>query len=103
MKAKEPKMISRIWTIGHSTRRIDIFLSLLEENGIKLVADVRMFPGSKRYPQFGRGALAESLGEHGIAMNIFWSLAGGERRSQIQKTRPGAMKPSAVTPITWKP
>ncbi len=71
MKAKEPKMISRIWTIGHSTRRIDIFLSLLEENGIKLVADVRMFPGSKRYPQFGRGALAESLGEHGLA-----SLAG---------------------------
>ena len=47
----------RIWTIGHSTRSIDDFISLLEENGIKLVADVRMFPGSKRYPQFGREAL----------------------------------------------
>jgi len=50
VKAKQPKMIARIWTIGHSTRKIDIFLSLLEENGIKAVADVRMFPGSKRYP-----------------------------------------------------
>src|SRR5436309_2153935 len=40
-----------IWTIGHSTRKIDIFVSLLEENGINLIADVRSFPGSKRDPQ----------------------------------------------------
>jgi uncharacterized protein (DUF488 family) len=72
-------MISRIWTIGHSTRKIDIFLSLLEENQIKLVADVRMFPGSKRYPQFGREALAESLGEYGIRYEHFPEL-GGRRK-----------------------
>ena len=54
-------MISRIWTIGHSTRTIDDFISLLEENEIKLLADVRSLPGSKRYPQFNREALAESL------------------------------------------
>ncbi|HEV3244366.1 MAG TPA: DUF488 domain-containing protein [Chthoniobacterales bacterium] len=72
-------MISRIWTIGHSTRKIDIFLSLLEENGIKLVADVRMFPGSKRYPQFGREALANSLGEAGIRYEHFPEL-GGRRK-----------------------
>jgi len=56
----------RIWTIGHSTRKIDIVLSLLQKNEIKLVADVRMYPGSKRYPQFGCEALAKSLGEAGI-------------------------------------
>ena len=50
----------RIWTIGHSTRKIDNFISLLQENGIKLLADVRMYPGSKRYPQFGREALMQS-------------------------------------------
>ena len=72
-------MIARIWTIGHSTRKIDIFLSLLEENGIKAVADVRMFPGSKRYPQFGRDALAKSLGEHGIRYEHFSEL-GGRRK-----------------------
>jgi len=66
VKAKQRKMIARIWTIGHSTRKIDIFLSLLEENGIKAVADVRMFPGSKRYPQFGREALAKSLGADAV-------------------------------------
>jgi len=72
-------MISRIWTIGHSTRKIDIFLSLLEEKQIKLIADVRMFPGSKRYPQFGREALAKSLGEHGILYEHFPEL-GGHRK-----------------------
>ena len=79
MKAKEPKMISRIWTVGHSTRKIDIFLSLLRENGIKLVADLRMFPGSKRYPQFGREALTKSLSEHGIRYKHFPEL-GGRRK-----------------------
>jgi uncharacterized protein (DUF488 family) len=72
-------MISRIWTIGHSTRNIDIFISLLEENGIKLLADVRSLPGSKRYPQFNREALAESLNAHGIRYEHFPEL-GGRRK-----------------------
>ena len=71
----------RVWTIGHSTRKIDIFLSLLKENGIKLIADVRMYPGSKRYPQFGREALADSLGEAGIHYEHFPQL-GGRRKAK---------------------
>jgi len=81
VKAKQPKMIPHIWTIGHSTRKIDIFLSLLQGNGIKAVADVRMFPGSKRYPQFGREALAKSLSEHGIRYEHFPEL-GGRRKAK---------------------
>jgi uncharacterized protein (DUF488 family) len=71
----------RIWTIGHSTRTIDEFISLLKENGIKLVADVRMFPGSKRYPQFGGEALAKSLGESGIRYKHLPEL-GGRRKAK---------------------
>jgi len=70
-----------IWTIGHSTREIDAFISLLKENGIKTVADVRMFPGSKRYPQFGREALKNSLGQAGIGYEHFPEL-GGRRKSR---------------------
>jgi uncharacterized protein (DUF488 family) len=81
VKSKKPKTLSRIWTIGHSTRGIDIFLALLEENGIKLLADVRMFPGSKRYPQFGREALAKSVGESGIRYEHFPEL-GGRRKAK---------------------
>ena len=71
----------RIWTIGHSTRTIDEFISLLKENEIKLLADVRAWPGSKRYPQFNKDALAESLNAHGIRYEHFPEL-GGKRKSK---------------------
>ena len=71
----------RIWTIGHSTRAIDEFISLLKENEIKLLADVRAWPGSKRYPQFNKDALAESLNAHGIGYEHFPEL-GGKRKSK---------------------
>ena len=74
-------MISRIWTIGHSTRNSDVFISLLEENGIKLLADVRSLPGSKRYPQFNKETLEESLKERGIRYEHFPEL-GGRRKSK---------------------
>ena len=69
----------RIWTIGHSTRNIDDFISLLEANGIKLLADVRSLPGSKRYPQFNKETLAQSLNASGICYEHFPEL-GGRRK-----------------------
>jgi uncharacterized protein (DUF488 family) len=69
----------RIWTIGHSTRTIDYFISLLEENGIKLVVDVRSLPGSKRYPQFNKEALSASLNKVGIRYEHCPEL-GGRRK-----------------------
>jgi len=71
----------RVWTIGHSTRQIDDFISLLKENTIQLLADVRMYPGSKRYPHFGREALANSLRETGIGYEHFPEL-GGRRKAR---------------------
>ncbi len=71
----------RIWTIGHSTRAIDELISLLKENEINLLADVRAWPGSKRYPQFNKDALVESLNAHGIRYEHFPEL-GGKRKSK---------------------
>ena len=71
----------RIWTIGHSTRTIDEFISLLQENKINLLADVRAWPGSKRYPQFNKDAVAESLNAQGISYEHFPEL-GGKRKSK---------------------
>jgi uncharacterized protein (DUF488 family) len=71
----------RIWTIGHSTRTIDKFISLLQEHGIKLLADVRSLPGSKRYPQFNKEALTDSLGKAGIRYEHFPEL-GGRRKAR---------------------
>jgi uncharacterized protein (DUF488 family) len=78
-------MAARVYTIGHSTRRIDNFIAALDANGIKLLGDVRMLPGSKRYPQFNKEALAQSLSERGIRYEHFPELGG--RRKQRPESR----------------
>jgi uncharacterized protein (DUF488 family) len=71
--------MKQIWTIGHSTREIGDFIAALEGNEIKLVADVRLLPGSRRYPQFNRETLTDSLGKAGIRYGHFPEL-GGRRK-----------------------
>jgi len=62
-------MVSRtltIWTAGHSTRSAEELGQILLAHGIQVLVDVRSFPGSRRFPQFNRTALAESLLSIGI-------------------------------------
>jgi uncharacterized protein (DUF488 family) len=70
-----------IWTIGHSTRPIEEFVSLLAASAIEVIADVRSFPGSRKYPQYGREALAATLVAHGIGYHWLPSLGGRRRAS----------------------
>ena len=56
----------RVWTIGHSIRPIDEFLSLLSAHKIQLLIDIRAFPGSRRYPHFNKENLSATLNEHDI-------------------------------------
>src|ERR1051325_10843062 len=55
-----------VWTVGHSTRSAEEFGQMLLAHGVQVLVDVRMFPGSRRYPQFNKPALAESLAAIGI-------------------------------------
>lgn len=71
----------RIWTIGHSTRTLAEFLELLAINDIETIADVRRYPGSRRYPHFNAKALSETLAESGIEYLPLKQL-GGRRRPQ---------------------
>ena len=68
-----------IWTIGHSTLTIESLLDALTTHAIALLVDVRRFPGSRRHPQFGREALAQSLASRGIDYAHAEAL-GGRRR-----------------------
>ena len=72
-------MESEIFTVGHSTHPIERFLSLLRDADIEAIADVRRFPGSRRNPQFGADALAESLRSEGIDYEPFREQLGGRR------------------------
>ena len=77
--SKPTKMPATIWTIGHSTRPIEEFLSLLAAARIKVIADVRSFPGSRKYPQYGKEALAATLTTRAIGYHWLQAL-GGRRR-----------------------
>ena len=79
-----------VFTIGHSTRELDAFIALLEREGVRHVADVRRFPGSRRHPQFGRDALALALEGRGIAYSHHPSLGG--RRSPRPDSPNGAWR-----------
>jgi uncharacterized protein (DUF488 family) len=69
----------RLYTIGHSTRSLEELVGLLREHGIKRLADIRRFPGSRRYPHFSRDALEVSLPERGIEY-VHLPELGGRRR-----------------------
>jgi uncharacterized protein (DUF488 family) len=72
------KMLT-IWTVGHSTRTGEKFGQILAAHEIQVLVDVRSFPGSRRYPQFNRAELAESLAHLGIEYRHEPSL-GGRRK-----------------------
>ncbi len=67
-------------TVGHSTLSIEDFLNALAENGCRLLVDVRRYPGSRRYPQFGQTALFASLAAHGIE-GVWREGLGGRRKA----------------------
>ncbi len=50
-----------IFTIGHSTRPIDVFIRLLKAHGVQRVVDVRTIPRSRHNPQFNRVQLSPAL------------------------------------------
>lgn len=43
-----------IFSIGHGGRKIEDFFSLLKENEIKYLVDVRSYPYSKYYPEYNK-------------------------------------------------
>ena len=56
----------KIWTVGHSTRSGEEFVKILLAHQIKVLVDVRTYPGSRRYPQFNKAELAGLLNQSGI-------------------------------------
>src|SRR2546423_10311183 len=68
-----------IFTVGHGTRPSEELVACLREVQVETLVDVRRFPASRRNPQFGQEALAETLAQAGIAYRHEMELGG--RRS----------------------
>jgi uncharacterized protein (DUF488 family) len=65
-----------MFTIGHSTLPIEIFLKILKENGVHWLVDIRTIPKSRHNPQFAQENLERSLKAAGIQYRWQKSLGG---------------------------
>ena len=70
--------MNTIKTIGHSNHAIERFVDLLKMGGVEAVVDVRSMPYSRRFPQFGRERLTQSLSAAGILYRHEGLALGGK-------------------------
>jgi uncharacterized protein (DUF488 family) len=85
----------RIFTVGHGSRSLDELVATLKDAGVVRLVDVRRFPGSRRFPHFGRDALAEALPRAGIAYDFRGDALGGRRRAPAAPSRHPAWREPA--------
>lgn len=74
-------VVATVFTIGHSTRSLDDFVSVLKAHSIETLVDVRSFPMSQRYPHFNRESLEPTLAAQGIRYVWLKALGGRRRRA----------------------
>ena len=69
-----------MFTIGHSTRDLADFSSVLQAHEIRVLEDIRAFPMSRRHPHFNREHLELWLPE--IGCEYIWEKDLGGRRGK---------------------
>lgn len=75
-------------TVGHSTLPIEVFLLILRENDVRVLADIRTVPKSRHNPQFSQERLAPALDKAGIRYKWYPEL-GGLRRARKDSINTG--------------
>lgn len=66
-----------LFSIGHGTRPLDVFIRPLKDNDIAYLVDVRSRPYSRFNPQYNRRALEQSLTLAGIQYVFMGDSLGG--------------------------
>lgn len=84
----------KLFTIGHSDRSMEDFLSLLKQHDIKDLVDIRAYPHSSRFPYFSEDSLREKLSSSSI--NYHWTgrQLGGMRKPKKQTSHPALARES---------
>jgi len=83
-----------VFTIGHSTRKFEDFVTMLLSFGIEVLADVRAYPGSRWFPQFNKERMRAELEKHNIVYVHFKEL-GGRKDTDGKPTDKRSKKQSA--------
>ena len=78
----------KIYTVGHSDRDVEEFLSLLNKYGIGILVDIRAYPYSRRFPYFSKDELRQHIKNSGI--DYYWAgnKLGGMRKLKNPESHP---------------
>ncbi|MEM3670286.1 MAG: DUF488 domain-containing protein [Thermoprotei archaeon] len=77
-----------VYTIGHSTLPIEVFLESLRNNSVRTLIEVRTIPRSRANPQYNQDSLKISLEENGIEY-VHFPCLGGLRRPRKDSSNIG--------------
>lgn len=75
-------MANPFYTIGHSTRSMDVFVHMLRLVDIALVVDIRTIPKSRSNPHYNSDTLEHHLAEHNIEYQHIAALGGLRKKSK---------------------
>lgn len=83
---------TKLRTIGYGNRSIEEFVSLLSQNKIEILVDVRSRPVSRYKPEYNKNALSLTLAEHGITYvhkgkELGGLLAEGTTYDELRETQ----------------
>src|SRR3954451_4221764 len=90
-----------IFTIGHSNRSWDEFLSILKHYDISFLADIRRFPGSRLWPQFNKKIMEKELSNHNIKYLHIEKL-GGRRNGKINSNTISKNRDKRYNNYAWE-
>jgi uncharacterized protein (DUF488 family) len=88
MTKHTPETPELVLTVGHSTRTLEAFVSLMQMHGVTRVVDIRTIPRSRHNPQFNGDTLPESLSAVDIGYTYMPGL-GGLRRARPDSPNQG--------------
>ncbi len=74
MSQEKPAVL--VLSIGHATRPLADFLTILKAHEVEKVADIRTVPRSRHNPQFNQETLPQALAEAGIGYVHLSGLGG---------------------------
>lgn len=74
-----------IWTIGHSTHSFEEFIAMLQFFKMEVLADIRSYPGSRKFPQFNKESLLSTIPQNGIEYLHIPELGGRRKVSPDSK------------------
>ena len=77
--------MNRVFTIGHSNREWSDFISILKDNHVDLLVDVRRYPRSRACPQFNKEQMTTRLPEENVLYVHIEKLGGRRNKLDIKE------------------